>query len=59
MATYKQNEIKTIREDEVVEFHNKCEYPFYVGMGVIFKENGQYLVTVDDNKVVVNKYIGE
>lgn len=46
MATYKQNEIKTIREDEVVEFHNKCEYPFYVGMGVIFKEDGQYLVTV-------------
>ena len=59
MAIYKQNEIKTIREDEAVEFHNKCESPFSVGMGVVFKENGQYLVTVDDNKVVVSTIIGE
>lgn len=42
--------------DALAIFENKCESPYNVGFGIIFRKDGRYLVTVEGNHTTVELY---
>lgn len=50
---YIKDELKTIYPNKTVIINNKCENPVEVGTGLIFQENGDYIVSVHDGKITV------
>lgn len=58
MAEYIDNGSIAVKSGEVLplEVTNKCDNPFSVGTGLIFNEDGQYLVTVYGRKIIVEKF---
>lgn len=55
MAEYFAGETRAVKPGEPIEFTNKCESPFRVGMGIMFGADGEYLVIVGRNKVSVQE----
>ena len=52
---YIEDELKTIYPNKTVIINNKCENPVEVGTGLIFQEDGDYIVSVYDGKITVYK----
>ena len=50
---YIEDELKTIYPNKTVIINNKCENPVEVGTGLIFREDGDYIVSVHDGKITV------
>ena len=50
---YIKDELKTIDPNKTVIINNKCENPVEVGTGLIFRENGTYIVSVYNGKITV------
>ena len=53
MAEFIDKEVKYINIGEPISFKNKTESPFTVGAGLIFHKDGEYHVSVHDNRIVV------
>jgi len=52
---YIKDESKTVDLNKTVIINNKCEDPVEVGTGLIFREDGTYIVSVYDGKITVSK----
>ena len=52
---YIKDELKTIYPNKTVIINNKCENPVEVGTGLIFQEDGTYIVSVYNGKITVYK----
>lgn len=52
---YIEDELKTIYPNKTVIINNKCENPVEVGTGLIFQEDGTYIVSVYNGKITVSK----
>lgn len=55
---YIEDELKAIYPNETVIINNKCENPVEVGTGLIFREDGTYIVSVYNGKITVSKSEG-
>ena len=55
MSKYVSNGIKTIGKGETIEFQNKCKSSISVGMAVMFNDDGEYLVSIHNNVVVITQ----
>ena len=52
---YIKNELKTVDPNKTVIINNKCENPVEVETGLIFQEDGTYIVSVYNGKITVSK----
>lgn len=50
---YIKNELKTVDPNKTVIINNKCKNPVEVGTGLIFQEDGTYIVSVYNGKITV------
>lgn len=50
---YIKDELKTVDPNKAVIINNKCENPVEVGTGLIFREDGTYIVSVYNGKITV------
>ena len=50
---YIEDELKNINPNETAIINNKCENPVEVGTGLIFREDGTYIVSVYNGKITV------
>ena len=55
MAEYVGGKIKAVLKGECVFVNNKHENNFRVGTGLVFEQDGDYLVRVSGNKIAVEK----
>ena len=55
MAEYIQNKTEVVNSGEKIIFNNQCKHPIEVGTGLIFREDGTYIVSVHDGKITVYK----
>lgn len=53
MAEYIQNKTEAVNLGEKIIFNNQCKNPIEVGIGLIFRENGTYIVSVYNGKITV------
>ena len=53
MAEYIQNKTKVVNLGEKIIFNNQCKNPIEVGTGLIFREDGTYIVSVYNGKIIV------
>lgn len=55
MAGYMGNDTQVVKVGDrlPIEITNKCDNLFSVGTGIIFNEDGRYLVTVIGRKIIV------
>lgn len=53
MAEYIQNKTKVVNLGEKIIFNNQCKNPIEVGTGLIFREDGTYIVSVYNGKITV------
>lgn len=53
MAKYIQNKIEVVNLGEKIIFNNQCKNLIEVGTGLIFRENGTYIVSVYNGKITV------
>lgn len=58
MAEYERGEAWMIKAGEPIEFTNHCKSALAVGTGIIFREDGQYIVSVKDNRIMVDQFYG-
>ena len=50
---YIEDELKTVDSNKTVIINNKCENPVEVGTGLIFQEDGTYIVSVYNGKITI------
>lgn len=55
MVEYIENKQKIVKPSEKIIFDNQCENLIEVGTGLIFKEDGNYIVSVYNGKITVYK----
>jgi len=55
MVEYIQNKTEAVNSGEKIIFNNQCKNPVEVGTGLIFRENGTYIVSVYDGVITVRK----
>lgn len=55
MAEYIQNKTEVVNLGEKIIFNNQCKNPVEVGTGLIFREDGTYIVSVYNGKITVYK----
>ena len=53
MVEYIQNKTKVVNLGEKIIFNNQCKNPIEVGTGLIFREDGTYIVSVYNGKITV------
>ena len=53
MAEYVQNKTEVVNSGEKIIFNNQCKNPIEVGTGLIFREDGTYIVSVYNGKIIV------
>lgn len=53
MAEYIQNKTEVVNSGEKIIFNNQCKNPVEVGTGLIFREDGTYIVSVYNGKITV------
>lgn len=53
MAEYIQNKTEVVNLGEKIIFNNQCKNPIEVGTGLIFREDGTYIVSVYNGKITV------
>lgn len=53
MAEYIQNKTEVVNSGEKIIFNNQCKNPIEVGTGLIFREDGTYIVSVYNGKITV------
>lgn len=53
MAEYIQNKTEVVNSGEKIIFNNQCKNPVEVGTGLIFQEDGTYIVSVYNGKITV------
>lgn len=56
MAEYIANKEQEVELGEPITFSNKCKSVFSVGTGIVFYEDGKYLVMVKGNCITVQDY---
>jgi len=55
MAEYIQNKTEVVNLNEKIIFNNQCKNSVEVGTGLIFREDGTYIVSVYDGKITVSE----
>lgn len=50
---YIKDELKTIDPNKTIIINNKCKNPVEVGTGLIFQEDGTYIVSVYNGKITI------
>lgn len=53
MAEYIQNKTEAVNSGEKIIFNNQCKNLIEVGTGLIFREDGTYIVSVYNGKITV------
>jgi len=59
MAKYIQNKTEVVNLGEKIIFNNQCKNPIEVGTGLIFREDGTYIVSVHNGKIIVYESGGQ
>ena len=52
---YIETESKIIASGEKVLIENQCKSPVEIAAGVVFQEDGDYIVSVHGGKIIVSK----
>lgn len=55
---FESSEMASVRPREPILVVNKNARSFEVGSAITFKKDGMYLVTVNGNKIIVEKWDG-
>lgn len=50
---YIEDKLKTVDPNKTVIINNKCENPVEIGTGLVFREDGTYIVSVYNGKITV------
>lgn len=58
MPEYVSSKIESILPGEKVATQIKSNPQIRIGTGLIFEDDGQYIVTVSGKRIVVEKYLG-
>lgn len=56
MAEYMETETRVVKLGEPITFTSQCKSIFSVGAGIIFHEEGNYLITLKNNHITVQEY---
>lgn len=56
MPEFIANAPAEIKPGEPITVENRCKNLFSAGTGIVFHENGEYFVTVTDNRIIVEEY---
>ena len=56
---YIEDELKIIDPNKTIIINNQCKNPVEVGTGLIFREDGTYIVSVYNGKITVYESGGQ